>query len=330
MQQIQFPKRIPLANLPTPLVKLGRLSDSLGGPEIYLKHDDFTGSEISGNKVRKLEFSVAEAIQQGADLLITCGGIQSNHCRATAAAATKLGIKSYLILRGTPPEPADGNYLLDLLLGAKVKFVTPEQYSNEIDKIFLETKEELEKEGYKPYIIPEGASNGIGTFGYAKAVQEIVEQEKELGITFNKILTAVGSGGTYAGLFLGSKIFAPDKEIYGVNVCDDEEYFVNKIERVLKEANGYLVEAIPFERQDIHILDGYVGPGYGLNIPEHIETIKKVAAEEGIILDPVYTGKAMCGLMEEIKKGKVFSPEDKILFIHTGGQYGLFPVKERF
>lgn len=330
MQQTQFPKSISLADLPTPLVKLGRLSESLGGPEIYLKHDDFTGSEISGNKVRKLEFSVAEALRQGANMLITCGGIQSNHCRATAAAATKLGIKSCLILRGTPPEPADGNYLLDILLGAKVKFVTPEQYSNEIEKIFLETKKDLEKEGYKPYIIPEGASNGIGTFGYAKAMQEIVQQEKKMGITFNKILTAVGSGGTHAGLFLGTKLFAPDKEIYGVNVCDDEEYFVNKIERILKEANEYLQKAISFARNDIHILDGYVGPGYGLNTPEHIDTIKMLAAEEGIILDPVYTGKAMHGLLEEINKGKVFSQDDRILFIHTGGQYGLFPVKERF
>lgn len=325
-----MPGRIKLANLPTPIERLERISNLLVGPQIYIKRDDFTGSEISGNKVRKLEFTVGEALEQGADMLITCGGLQSNHARATAAAAAKMGLSSYLILRGAPKEEHDGNYLLDMLLGAQMKFITPEQYSHEINEIFEKTSKELSEQGYKPYIIPEGASNGIGTFGYAKAVEEITLQEEEMGIKFNKIVIAVGSGGTYAGLYLGSKLLRQEREIYGVNVCDNAEYFVNRIDKTLQEANKYLKEDIEIRKEEIRILDGYVGPGYGLNTQEQLETIKTVARLEGIILDPVYTGKAMHGLAAEIKRGDIFKPDDKVLFIHTGGHFGLFPVKERF
>lgn len=327
---LPLPGSIKLAHLPTPIEKLERLSKLLVGPQIYIKRDDFTGSEISGNKVRKLEFSLGEALGQGADMLITCGGIQSNHARATAVAAAKMGLSSCLILRGTPKEEPDGNYLLDLLLGAKVKFITPEQYSNDIVKILEETSQELSAQGYKPYIIPTGASNGIGTFGYAKAVEEITRQEEEMGIKFNKIVIAVGSGGTYAGLFLGNKLLGQDREIYGINVCDTAEYFVNRIDEILQESKKYLKEDVVFRKEEIRILDGHVGPGYGLNIPGQLETIKTLARLEGIILDPVYTGKAMHGLIAEIKKGHLFKPEDNVLFIHTGGHFGLFPVKERF
>ena len=326
----QRPRSIKLIHQPTPIEKMERLSDTLGGPEIYMKRDDFTGSEISGNKVRKLEFSIAEALDQGADMLITCGGMQSNHARATAVAAAKLGISSCLILSGTGKEQLNGNYFLDVLVGAKIKIVSPEQFHNEIEAIFARTKEEMEQQGYKPYIIPLGASNGIGTFGYVKAMEEISRQEKELGINFNKIVVAVGSGGTYAGLLLGSRLNGQEKEIYGINVSQDADYFTNRIEEILREAQDYLEDKVNIKRSDIHILDGYVGPGYALNNSEQIESIKKVAQLEGIILDPVYTGKAMHGLIEEIKKGRVFSKEDKILFIHTGGQYGLFPTADRF
>ena len=168
-----LPPRVKLAHLPTPIEKLKRLTEKLGGPEIYVKRDDFTGSEISGNKVRKLEFAIAEALEQGADTLITCGGLQSNHARATAVAAAKLGLKAMLILRGNPEEIPAGNYLLDRILGAEIKFVTPEEYRNEMPTIFAETKEELAKEGHKGYAIPEGASNGIGTFGYVNTLNEI-------------------------------------------------------------------------------------------------------------------------------------------------------------
>ena len=326
---IKLPERVSLAHLPTPLEPLHRLSQEYG-TNIYVKRDDYTGSEISGNKVRKLEFAVAEALKQGADMLITCGGLQSNHARATAVAAAKVGIKSCLILRGSEQEQPDGNYLLDILLGAQIKFVTPEQYRSEINTIFQETKSELEKEGYKPYIIPEGASNGIGTFGYAAAIEELTRQEEEFGFTFNKIVVAVGSGGTYAGLLLGTKLHDQEREIYGVNVCDDAEYFTSRIEKTLADAQGYLAEKVQIARREIRIIDGYVGPGYGLNNPEHLDVIKKIAQLEGLILDPVYTVKAMTGLLAELEKGQYFTARDKVLFIHTGGHFGLFPVRDRF
>lgn len=327
---MKLPSRIQLAHLPTPVSKLERLTERLGGPEIFIKRDDFTGAEISGNKVRKLEFAVAEALERNCNILITCGGLQSNHARATAAAAAKLGISSCLVLRGKPEEMPDGNYLLDLLLGAKIKFVTPEEYRYQMPAIFEETKKELESQGFRPYIIPEGASNGIGTFGYVKAMKEIAQQEKELGLTFNKVVVAVGSGGTYGGLLLGSKLWQEEKEIYGINVCDDAEYFKNRIFKTLAEAEVYLEEKINVKKEDIRILDGYVGPGYGMSTPEQLETIKLVAKTEGVVLDPVYTGKAMHGLIEEIKKGEHFRKGDRVLFVHTGGHFGLFPVRGKF
>lgn len=197
-------KRIRLANLPTKIEKLDRLSHELG-KNIYIKRDDQTGTEISGNKIRKLEFSVGEALENNCDYLITCGGIQSNHARATAAVAAKLGLGSYLVLRGDEKEEAEGNLFLDKMLGANIRFVTSEEYKNHRTKIMEGIRIQLEEEGYKGYIIPEGASNAIGSLGYVNAMEEILEQEKELGIKFDAIVVTVGSGGTYAGLYYGNK-----------------------------------------------------------------------------------------------------------------------------
>lgn len=326
---IKLPECISLANLPTKIEKLDRLSKALGGPDIYIKRDDQTGSECSGNKVRKLEFSVKEALDEKCDFLITCGGIQSNHARATAAVAAKLGIGSYLVLRSNKEEKIDGNYFLDGVLGAKIRFITPEEYRQRRMKIMEEIKEELAKQGHKAYIIPEGASNGIGAFGYFKAMEEIVKQEKEMGIKFDAIVLAVGSGGTYAGVFYANKYYKNNAKVYGVNVCDDEEYFKNAVSDILYESFKYTKEGVNFSKDEINIIDGYVGKGYALSTPEEIEFIHELAKMEGVILDPVYTGKAMYGLAEEIKKG-AFKNHKNILFIHTGGLFGLFPQKDMF
>lgn len=326
---INIPSRIEIANLPTKIEKLERLSSKLVGSNIFLKRDDQTGTEMSGNKVRKLEFSVKEALDQGCDLLITCGGIQSNHARGTAAVAAKLGISSYLVLRTDGEEGIDGNYFLDKVLGAKIRFITPEEYREKRMEIMESIKEELSKEGYNPYIIPEGASNGIGTFGYFKAMEEIVQQEKEMGIKFDAIVMAVGSGGTYSGLFLANKIMGYGAKIYGVNVSNDEKYFKNQIEKVINESLFYIDKTFQFSKEEINIIDGYVGRGYALSRSEEIEFIHEVAKLEGVILDPVYTGKAMYGLVNEIKEGN-FKKHNNILFIHTGGLYGLFPKKDLF
>lgn len=326
---IKIPDRIKLANLPTKIEKLHRLSKFMGGPDIYIKRDDYTGTEISGNKIRKLEFSIKEALNMGCDYLITCGGIQSNHARATVAAAVKLGIKAGIVLRGKEDTEVDGNLFINKLLGADIRFITSEDYKNRRMEIMEELKREMESKGFKPYIIPEGASNGIGSFGYLNAMEEIMTQEKELDIHFDGIFIAVGSGGTHAGLLLGCKMLGSSSKVYGINVCDDEKYFKDRIYEILIESNKYLDADIQFGKSEINIIDGYVGRGYALSTSEELQFIHEFAKMEGIILDPVYTGKGMYGLTEEIKKGK-FKDFKNILFIHTGGLLGLFPQKDSF
>lgn len=326
---VKIPGKIELANLPTRIEKLSRLSKELAGPNIYIKRDDQTGSEVSGNKVRKLEYAVKEALDTNCDTLITCGGIQSNHARATAAVAARLGLNSCLLLRSDETPDVDGNYFLDKVLGADIRFASSKDFSEKRAEMMEDIKEELDKSGKKGYIIPVGASNGIGTFGYYNALDEIKAQEKELGISFDAIVISVGSGGTYAGLFLASKVKGYSGKIYGVNVCDDEEYFVNQIDEVLKESLDYIDVDVQFSKDEINILDGYVGDGYAISRQEEIEFIHDLAKKEGLILDPVYTGKGMYGLVNEIKKG-TFKDCENILFIHTGGLFGLFPKKDLF
>lgn len=324
-----IPERIHLANLPTKIEKLEKLTKELGGPNIYVKRDDQTGSEMSGNKIRKLEFTIKEAVDQNCDYLITCGGTQSNHARATAAAAAKLGLGAYLVLRGNGDEPLDGNYFLNKLLGADIKFISADDYSNNRAAIMETIKRELEGKGHRAYIIPEGASNGIGTFGYFNAMEEIIAQEKDMGVHFDAIVLAVGSGGTYGGAFLANKIMENDATVYGINVSANAEYFQDRIIEILKESNSYLQSDINVLKDEIRIMDGYVGRGYALSRQEELDFIYKLAKLEGLILDPVYTGKAMYGLVNEIQKGS-FKDHKNILFIHTGGLFGLFPQKNLF
>jgi D-cysteine desulfhydrase len=329
MLMIHIPERISLANLPTRIEKLERLSKELGGPSIYIKRDDQTGMEFSGNKVRKLEFSVREALDNKCNFLITCGGIQSNHCRATAAVAARLGLKSCLLLRGNSEAPLEGNLFIDKMLGADIVFTTADDYRLRRDEIMLEIKRKKEKEGYRPYIIPEGASNGIGSFGYFVAMQEIAQQEKEMGISFDSVVIAVGSGGTYAGLLLAKKIMNHSAEILGINVGADKAYFKNCIEVIFHESTKYLGESIDLSKDEIKIIDGYVGRGYGLSLPEELNFITHLSQLEGVILDNVYTGKAMFGLVNEIKKGN-FKQSNNLLFIHTGGMFELFSQMHLF
>ena len=322
-----FPRRCLLANLPTRIDPLPRLSRALGGPELWIKRDDQTGAELSGNKVRKLEFAVQEALDLGCDTLITCGGIQSNHARATAAAAAVLGLGCVLVLN-TPAGPAhQGNLLLDELLDADVRLIAPEATPERMQRKRTDTMEavlaELRAKGRKGYILPVGASNGIGTFGYAQAMQEICEQERGLGFRFDAVVCAVGSGGTYAGLVLGKALEAHPGTVYGIPIADDAAFFAPVVLDILRESVGLLGEPRSFSDQDLAFLDGYAGRGYALSRPEEIDSIRFVAKTEGIVLDPVYSGKAMHGLMTEIRKG-TFRSGQRILFIHTGGLFGVF------
>jgi len=325
-----MPKRLRLAQTPTPIEFLPRMTELAGGPEIWVKRDDLTGSTLSGNKIRKLEFSLAEAQRQKAQVIITAGGIQSNHCRATALSCAKLGLECHLILRGSQQGHPDGNLLLDNLAGARISYFPQEVYSTRQPQILDDLVDEYTRQGKRCYWIPVGASNAIGSFGYLNAWNEIQAQSRRLKIEFDHIVTAVGSGGTSAGLIAG-RALSEEKSprVWGVNVCDDADYFKNDIGIILNDLSSQYGLKLTKSSTPIQILDGYVGEGYAIPYPEEVELIKNAARLEGLILDPVYTGKAFYGLMQEIKKGR-FKKKDRILFIHTGGMFGLFPQKDIF
>ena len=316
------PEKLSMANLPTRIEMLPVISKQLG-ISLYIKRDDQTGAEHSGNKVRKIEYAVAEALQQGCDALITCGGIQSNHCRAVAAVAAKLGLKSILLLRIDEEPPVRGNYLLDLLLGAEVRFCTRDEYRNSRLQIMQNICNELKGKGRKGYILPEGASNGIGCFGYFDCMEEIVNQESKIGIRFDTVAVAEGSGGSHAGLHLANKMLGLNKRVVSFCVCDNKEYFVPVVMEICSACLGYMNVSFPLFENEIEVFDQYVGRGYALSTPDELAFIAKTARENGVIFDPVYTGKAFMGLYREIERG-TFLGSQNILFIHTGGLFELF------
>ena len=326
---LSFPPQIHLAKLPTPVQPLRRLSEKYG-VELYVKRDDLTGIALSGNNIRKLEFVLADALTQKADMVITCGGSQSNHCRATAIAAAMLGLNCRLLLR-TPdpsnPPPLEGNILLDRMAGADIVWVTPDEYKQR-DELMAREAASLQRSGRKTYTIPEGASNALGALGYVRAMEELVNDITTTLGGANRpctIINAAGSGGTSAGLILGAKIFDVNTRIAGVNVCNDREYFVRAIGDICERAIADYHLDVDFSRQrDIEIIDGYVGLGFALSQTEELELICEVARTEGIFLDPVYTGKAFFGMIQELKRDpKCFG--ERIIFLHTGGIFGLFP-----
>ena len=322
------PAKHSLANLPTRIEQMPVISKQLGIP-VYLKRDDQTGSEFNGNKVRKIEYAVAEALRQGCDTLITCGGIQSNHCRATAAIAAKLGLKSILLLRINEPPPVCGNYLLDLLFGAEIRFCSPDEYRSSRNELMEHIGKEIEAEGRRGYILPEGASNGIGCFGYFDCMQEIVNQESVLDVCFDTIVVAEGSGGTHAGLHLANQLLGLNKRVVSFCVCDDQAYFRKAVLSICNSCLNYMGLSFSLDINDIEVIDQYVGIGYALSTPEELSFISKTARENGVLFDPVYTGKAFLGLCREVERGN-FNNARNILFIHTGGVFGLFPKDREF
>ena len=330
---IAYPARLQLALTPTPLQLLQRLSKEIGGPRIWVKRDDLTGAALSGNKIRKLEFSLAQALAQGCDTVITCGGLQSNHCRATAILCAQLGLQCHLILRGETQPPYDGNLLLDHLCGAEVRTFPVERYQKHLNQLLRETADELRRAGRNPFVIPTGASDGIGLWGYVAACAELRADFAQHAIQPRHIVCATGSGGTQAGLTAGVALNAIDASVWGVAVCDDETYFINKVRADLRDwknrwAGACHLMAFDIEQLPIRVIDGYVGPGYAKADAKVFETIKRAARTEGLVLDPVYTGKAFHAMLCEIERGR-FAGSDDIVFIHTGGIYGLFPQREQ-
>jgi D-cysteine desulfhydrase len=323
-----IPKSLKLANIPTPLEKLKDIPLISSCYKIYFKRDDLTGFGLSGNKVRKLEFLAYDALKRKADTLITCGGFQSNHVRATALVAAKEGLKSVLVLFGDDSPQIEGNLFLDKLCGAELKFIHSSEYGN-VDKIMEETSEELKSKGKKPYIIPEGGSNPLGVWGYIKASFEMKKQTDKLNLKISRIFTALSSAGTYCGLFLGAKLSGWKTEVLGINVRFLPAYPVEKIYSLLEKAIAQYRLKVKFKEKEIKVIEDYVGEGYALNVKEELEFIKAFTSQTGILLDPVYTGKAMFGFLDMLKKGE-FSKKENVIFLHTGGGFGLFPLKEKF
>ena len=322
------PSKLSLANLPTPIMVPEGLSYSRAYTKLYIKRDDFTGFEMSGNKVRKLEYALKQVIESGAEVFITCGGIQSNHARATAAAAARLGKRTHLVLKGEPKDP-EGNYFLDVLFGAKVTFISEEAYGSRRNEVMEEIKRKYEEQDCKVYVLPEGASNGIGMYGYFQAFEEILEQEKEMGLTFDAICVTDGSGGTYAGLYAANEYYESKKKIVGFNIYDQNADGRKRAGDIIREGMELAEFGKEISMEQVCITYDYVGDGYGIASDEVIAFIAKTARETGMVLDPVYTGKAMHGVITEINRGNPLL-YGNVLFIHTGGEFGIFPHKDRF
>lgn len=312
-------ERIKLGCFPTPLYRLERLTKELGGAEIWIKRDDLSGLGFGGNKIRKLEFLMAAAVSRGCDTVLTVGGAQSNHACQTAAAARLLGMKPVLVLGrpSRPEEPPSGNLLLERIMGADVRFVDASS-PDELQRKMEEIAEELEASGGKPYTIPLGGSNGHGALGYVYAVEEIIKQ----GGDFDYIFSACGSGGTLAGLALGRRVFGAGFKAIGVNVAAVKTGLPERVSSIMREAAGVLGHESS-EEEGFVIYDDYLGKGYGIPTGEGLESIRLLSRVEGVFLDPVYTSKAMSGLIDLVQKGAI--PESsKVLFLHTGGSAALF------
>lgn len=328
---IEYPNRLQLARLPTPVTKLQNFSLPDSDAKIWIKRDELTGMEVTGNKIRKLEFSIGEALAQECDTLITCGGVQSNHCRATAIMGARLGLKVHLILRGEKPAVADGNLLLDYLSGATISYIPQASWKTHFD-LAHRLQEEYKEQGRKALFIPTGASDEIGLWGYIAACEELQQDFKSLNMVPDYIVCATGSGGTQGGLLVGNKLFDLGSKIVAFNVSDNAAYFQNKIkEDVTLWKQRYKVD---FDESDLEIrtVEGYLGPGYGKAGPEIFATIAKLAASDGLFLDPVYTGKAFHGMVSELQKGDSgeLPGASNVLFIHTGGIFSVFPQQDNF
>ena len=328
---ISWPTRMQLANLPTPLTKLERYPALPAGVEVWIKRDELTGLEVSGNKIRKLEFSLAEAKKQGCDTIIPCGGLQSNHCRATAIPATRLGFKAHLILRGEETAEAQGNLLLDQLAGARISYLPASEWRSHED-LARQLQADYAAAGHSAFFIPVGASDEIGLWGYIAACEELQQDFKRLDLQPDYIVCATGSGGTQGGLLVGSELLDLPGEVVAFNVSDDADYFERKIcEDVSLWAQRYKT-GFNVDSLTIKTIEGYLGPGYGHAGPEIFATIAALASSEGLFLDPVYTGKAFHGMVTELNKGASgqLPKARQLVFIHTGGLFGVFPQNQQF
>ncbi len=315
----------------TPIEKLTRLSAELGGPTIYVKRDDLLGLMGGGNKTRKLEFLVADALSQGADTLITCGAVQSNHCRLTLAAAVKEGMKCRLVLEerveGSYNPEASGNNFLFRLLGVEKIKVVPS--GSNMMKEMQDVADDVAAEERKAYIIPGGGSTPIGATGYVACAEEILAQAFEKVLNIDHIVCASGSAGTHAGLVAGFYGNNSNIPVIGVNVSRTKNEQEELVYDLVQSTAAHVVIKSSIPREAVVCFDEYVGPGYSLPTPEMVEAVRMLAMTEGILLDPVYTGKAMSGLIDLVRKG-YFSKDENVLFVHTGGSPAIYAYIQEF
>lgn len=321
-----------LAHLPTPLEFLPRLTEALGGPQIYIKRDDATGLAFGGNKTRKLEFLLGEALSIGAQRIVTFGALQSNHVRQTAAACARLGLSCHGVLVDRVPYRgsqyrSSGNLLVDDLLGAEIEVVTSD---TEAGEMLADIKSRAEKAGERVYVIPAGGSSPIGAAAYAACFDELKTQLETLEIDANAIVLASATGGTHAGMLAGRLAAGEGPEILGVNVYEkDVDRLAERICTLTQDVLLLLYDDSTVEFDHVAIVNGFVGAGYGMPTPEMKEAVGMLATLEGVLIDPVYTGKAMAALIFECRAGR-WAPSDRVVFLHTGGAPGLFAYETEF
>jgi len=325
----RFP-RVSLAHLPTPLEHLPRLSEHLGGPQIFVKRDDCTGLATGGNKTRKLEFSMAAALEQGADTIVTVGAVQSNHVRQTAAAACKLGLRCEVLLEHRVDEPSNdylnsGNVLLDRIYGANIR-----EYPDgtDFDAAMQGVADEVNAAGAKAYIVPGGASNQIGALGYVNCALELLGQANDSGLVIDHIVTATGSAGTQGGLIVGLKAMNANIPLLGIGVNVPKDKQEEKVFDLACETADYIGAPGVVERADVVANCDYVGDGYGIPTEAMNEAVMLLARLEGLLFDPVYSGKALAGLIDLVQKGH-FDDAKNIVFLHTGGSAALFAYADQ-
>jgi D-cysteine desulfhydrase len=312
--------RVSLASLPTPVEPLPRLGEALGGPRIFIKRDDLTGLAGGGNKTRKLEFLAGEALAQGCDTLVTIGAPQSNHCRQTAAAAARCNLRSILVLRGNPQPEGTGNLLLNRLLGARMVWSRERSREEVMEEII-----EVERAGgRRPYAIPLGGSNGLGAAGYALAMKELLDQATE---GFDRIIFASSSGGTHAGLVVGACLTGYKGEVLGISIDEPLNDLQCMVADIASDASRLLGEPRSYDPAGIHACADYLGDGYGIMGAPEKEAIELFARLEGILLDPVYTGRAAAGMIGLIRRG-IIRKDETVLFWHTGGIPALWAYSE--
>lgn len=312
-----------LSAFPTPLLPLPKLGQAVGGRELWCKRDDLISFGLGGNKVRGLEFLLADAINQQADVLVTGAGVQSNHVRATAAAAAYLGLRCATILWGNAPKQVDGNYRLTRMLGAEVEF-TGDTDRTSVDRGIDARCEALRQQGKHPYAIPRGGACAVGTLGHVSAVYELYEQCRVLGIMPEAVVLATGSGGTHAGWLLGTRALGSPWAVESFTVSREADAVRSRIAHLATEAAALLRLNWRFSANDAIVHDGFIGAGYGIPSPEAADAIRLVARTEGVLLDPTYTGKAMAGILTHLRCG--LATYRSLVFLHTGGEPAFFAV----